>query len=279
MLKRFFSATLAAMFVVGWAACVQAETINYKETFSYSSSLTLATLSGSAATAGFTGATSPYYAWTAYSNGTASVTGAVTGSASGLTMTMTSTKNCTGLYITASQLLGGASTTFDVSKDALTVSATLTGGASNAVGYGSYSYALTIGNLTVMIWPGELYSNGLNRVGNATQTALGFLVSPDTPYTISATILKTGTTYSLTYSVASSTKTFTNTLTLTPTQAALVGTTFSTVGIYVEDVTGGDYVTVTNFSVTQGVPEPRTAAMLSTAFIGLLAFAWRKRRN
>jgi hypothetical protein len=276
MLNRLLSISLAALFAIVGAACIQAETINYNETFAYSSSSTLATV-GSAGTAAFTGAASPYYSW--YVSGAATGS-SVTGSASGLTFTQG--RSSSSVYTTASQLVSSSAAAFDVSTNALTVSAVLAGNGTDASG-GWYSMGLKIGGLKIEIWPG--LGRSLERVypadsGTALVNAdnLGFTPTTETAYTFTASISGATTSgYSLTYTIASSTKTFTNTISLTASQLG----TFDRVGVYIEDTESTSattsYVTVTSFSVTQ-VPEPSTAMLLLPTF-GLLAYAWRKRKK
>jgi hypothetical protein len=275
MLNRFLSIPLAGLMAALGVACVQAETINYNETFAYSSSSTLLDLGGTSSTTlsgNFAGAVSPYYSWAISTvpggSGTKASAGTATGSSSGLTLaSMGSTK----VYTTASRLIG--SSAFDVSQNALTVSAVISGSASSGDG-GNYSFGLLVGGLKIEIWPG--YGQTLERVNNIGGNDLGFLATMNTAYTFTATISGDSSNgYSLTWSISTpGATTFNKTLAITATQLGA----FSNVGVYIEDQFEVATTNVTSFSVTQ-VPEPGTAALLSSALFGLLTLARRKRRN
>jgi len=263
MLRRVVCVlTVALLVALGFSASAHADTISYTETFQNTFSST---------NSGFTGSASPYPAWT--------ISGAGTNSASvttpGTLVLTTSDKN--NVTVSAAGLTGGSATAFDVSSSPLKVSAMMSAYTTNATypaGDGWLATGLQIGGLKIgafIDYSGgkleRIYYNG-GWVDDSSST--NYATMSSTPFEVIATLSeKDANNYTLDYSFGG----IAHALTVAKTDVG----SLDSVGVYVEDIQGGGTASVTSFSVSQ-VPEPSTLVLMITSVIGLLAYAWRKRR-
>jgi hypothetical protein len=179
--------------------------------------------------------------------------------------------------VSAYTVSGGTQpTSLDLSTEAVTVSGTISG---HTASPGDLNVGLRVGDMLFRLTPG--YAPAQAAVTSVKwgsdllpAPTLGYTLAVDTPYTISATIVQSGTNYNVNYSMGSYVS---PTLTLAVDDVG--ANSWTNFGIVATTYWNNDYVTLSNFSVTQGtVPEPSTLVLLTCGFIGLLAYAWRKRK-
>lgn len=213
-------------------------------------------------------ALSNYPGWTYYEyNGDPAATYATAG---GGVLQLNAAFGSGAFALLSAQQIAGQST-FDVSVNPLAVSASVAGSGEA----GSYSVGLVVGNIITVFHPG--WPGGANRIQSPlaqtiflNNTDMGFLPEQGVNnfHTITMTLSEDAshTSYVLQYAV----DTFQNQLSILKTAVG----DLNRVG-FNQGSSGVGYYT--NLSVSQ-TPEPCTAALAATGLLGLLAYAWRKRR-
>jgi hypothetical protein len=265
MFRKMVLVWAAMAVVLALNVSLQADTVSYTETFQNTFS----------ATNSFMGSASPNPTWSVYNQTTGAVDArddAAVATAGTLTLT---NGWFTAATVSASGLLGAGHTAFDVSAAPLTVSGIMSanspGQASDA---GNCAAGLVVGDLYIVAWSNL---SGLERVySGSTQGSkldehwLGPVGPMGVPYPVTATIAEQDSThYLLTYGFGTEAP---HTLSVLKTDAG----NLDQVGIYFEALSGGTTF-VTSFSVSQ-VPEPGTITLVVSGLIGLLAYAWRRRK-
>jgi hypothetical protein len=271
-MKRFFFATGLAL--VGLFAAIaqnaEAGTLNYEQTFGTTG--TQASDSGSSF--------ANYSGWTYYES--ASDVDSYATVASTGTLSLVKGSGARTVYATVSAASITGQNTF---TNPTTVSADLTGvGPSEYASNGTFHVGIVFGDAEFYFHPG--YSGGAVRMGPTTADSIyqffdnAATYQQGNPVRVSVTVAENSTDsslYNLSLSLNSSDGSYSASTTIAK---SYVGD-FDSVGVLMDgDVNNGPYTEyVSNFSVsTVAVPEPGTLALTFAGVVGLLAYAWRKRK-
>jgi len=257
MSRKVLCASLSLLLVVvAFSAFAVAGTVSYSETFQ---------TTGEQATADGSSFTN-YTNWTYYTTDNANA-GASVGTAGILTLGRTAIADDAGTVLASisAQALAGQSA-FDVSTNALTVSADMTGTGPA----GMFHVSLLVGAVEFMFHPG--HNKGAGRVKSLRSGAiideapdLGFTPSQNNLYNVSVTIVENSgdsSQYDVSYSMGSFSKEFTA-------GKADFGS-LDSVGLMVNGTTGSsEYGKFSNITVSQ-LPEPAATVIMGTGIAGLL---------
>lgn len=190
--------------------------------------------------------------------------------------------------VSASWLTGGASSVYDVSSTALTVSADLQGSEGTGA---QYHVGVSLGDVEVLFHPDYNDGNGgLMRINSVPGTGdfssenirPGFTQYNDTAYRLSASIMEADANN---YGIDFTLSTLDNSSSYTDTYlvAKSVVGSLDDVGVLINgsDVDAESICVVDNFTVSPAnpVPEPASLSLSLCGGLVLAAYAWRKRRT
>jgi hypothetical protein len=195
----------------------------------------------------------------------------------------------TSVYVTALSAFG-----VDDFGDDVTVSADMGAVENTGTAAGNQYFALRIGNLAVGYLPGYSSSgSGLFRYYNVTDTTetyktqdtmTGFVPTRGTPLAqhLIAHLVRNGSNWDVTVTLTEGSNTFTK----TSSWADSIVTGGSGTGLITKAgayssigaVTADDYYDNFQVKIYSQIPEPSTLVLLAGGLVGLLAYAWRKRK-